>query len=100
MDALIYVTHLVERAEMSSAQTFVRGFQDLNKMVLCPICQDGFELGRYGALACRCWHIMHLDCWVSYEAYERGCQVPHCLPECSICNAKFFGVCMHLCVIG
>ena len=87
MDALTYISHLVERAAISSAQTFVRGFWDFDKMGLCPICQDGFELGRYGVLVCG--HIMHLDCWVSYEAYERGRQEPHRLPECSICNARF-----------
>ena len=88
MDAPTYVSHLVERAATSSAQTFVRGFQNFDEMGLCPICQDGFELGRYGVLACG--HIMHLDCWVLYEAYERGCQAPHRLPECSICNARFW----------
>ena len=95
MDALTYVSHSVEGAAMSSAQTFVRGFRDLDKMGLCPICQDGFELGRYGVLACG--HIMHLDCRVSYEAYERGREAPHRLPECSICNARFWGfVCICL----
>jgi len=62
VDALTYVSHLVERAAMSTAQKFVRGFQDFDKMVLCPICQDGFESGRYGVLACG--HIMHQDCRV------------------------------------
>ena len=87
MDALTYVSHLVERAATSSAHTFVRGFRDLDKMEVCLVCQDGFELGRYGVLACG--HIMHLDCRVSYGAYERGCQAPHGLPECSICNDRF-----------
>ena len=46
-----------------------------------------FELGGYGVLACV--HIMHLDCWVLYEDYERGRQAPQHLTECSNCNAKF-----------
>ena len=70
MDALTYVSHSVERVATSSAQTFVRGFRDFDEMGLCPICQDGFEFGRYGVLACG--HIMHIDFWVLYEAYERG----------------------------
>ena len=74
MGALTYVGRLVERAAMSAAHAFVRGFHDLNKMGLCPICQDGFKLGRYGVLVCGC--IMHLDCRVLYEAYERGCSPP------------------------
>ena len=84
-------------AATSSALTFVRGFRDPDKIGLFPIFQDGFEFGRYGVLACR--HIMHLDCRALYEAYEHGCQAPHRLPECSICNTRFWGVCMHLCVI-
>ena len=40
----------------------MHGFRDFDKLGLCPIFQDGFELGRYGVLACR--HIMHLDCRV------------------------------------
>ncbi len=87
MDALTYASHLVDWAATSSAQKFVCGFQEFDKMGLCLICQYGFELERYGVLACR--HIMHLDCRVLYEAYERGCQASHCLPECSICNARF-----------
>ena len=87
--ALTYVSRSVERAATSMHKFFVRGFQDFDEMRLCPICQDGFELGRYGVLACR--HIMHLDCRVLYEAYERGCQAPQRLPECSICNARFWG---------
>ena len=93
--ALTYVSRLVERAAMSAAHALVHGFRDLDKMGLCLICQDGFELGRYGVLACG--HIMHLDCRMSNEAYERGCQAPHPLPECSICNARFW-VCVCICV--
>ena len=87
MDALTYVSHSVERAATSSAHAFVRGFRDLNQMGLCLIRQDGFELGRYGVLACS--HIMHLDRRVSYGAYEPGRQAPHRIPECSISNARF-----------
>ena len=76
----------MEQATASSAHVFVRGFH--NKMGLCPICQEGFDLGGYGVLACG--HIIHLDCWISYEAYERG-WAPNCLPECSICQARFDG---------
>ena len=43
--ALTYVSCSVERAAMSAARAFVRGFRNLDKMGLCPICQDGFELG-------------------------------------------------------
>ena len=64
VDALTYVSHSVGRAAISGARAFVRGFRNLNKMGLCPICQDGFELVRYGVLACS--YIMHLDCRVSY----------------------------------
>ena len=78
VDALTYVSRSVGRAAISSARAFVRGFRDLDKMGLCPICQDGFELGRYGVLVCG--YIMHLDCRVPYEAYERG-RSPHRLPE-------------------
>ncbi len=45
MDALTYISHLVERDATSSAQMFVREFRDFDKMGLCPICQDGFKLG-------------------------------------------------------
>ena len=47
------------------------------------------ELCRYGVLACG--RIMHLDCRALYEAYKRGRQAPHRIPECSICNARFLG---------
>ena len=88
MGTLTYASHLVERAAMSAARAFVRGFRDLNKMGLCPIFQDGFELGRYGVLVRS--YIMHLDCRLSYEVYERGRQAPHHLPECSICSTRFW----------
>ena len=80
VDALTFVSGVVERAAALSALVFVGGFHD--KMGLCPICQDGFDLGGYGVLACS--HIMHLDCRVSYEAYEQG-RAPNRLPECPIC---------------
>ena len=82
-------------AATSSVQMFVHGFRDFDKMGLCQICQDVFELGRDGVLACG--HIMHLDCQVSYEAYEHGRQAPQRLPECSICNARFWGF-VYICV--
>ena len=44
--ALTYVSCSVERAAMSAARAFVRGFRNLDKMGLCPISQDGFKLGR------------------------------------------------------
>ena len=47
-----------------------------------------FDLGGYGVLACG--HIMHLDCWITYEAYEQG-WVPNRLLECPICQARFEG---------
>ena len=71
---------------MSAALAFVRGFLNLDKLGLCPIFQDGFEFGRYGVLVRG--YITHLDCQVSYEAYERCRQAPHRLPECSICSAR------------
>ena len=83
--ALTYVSRSVERAAISAARAFVHGFRDLDEMELCPICQDGFRLGRYGVLVCG--YIMHLDYRVPYEAYERG-WAPHRLPECSICNTR------------
>jgi hypothetical protein len=57
-------------------------------MGLCPICQDGFELGGYGVL--RWGHVMHLHCRLEYEAYEHG-RAPHRLLRCSICAAPFEG---------
>ncbi len=53
-----------------------------------PICQEGYELGGYGVLVCG--HIMHRNCWLECEAYERG-WASHRLPECSICRARFVG---------
>ena len=84
--ALTFVGRAVERAATSSARVFVRGFQ--GKMGLCSIFQEGFGLHGYGVFACS--HIMHLDCQISYEAYERG-QAPHRRPECPIFQAGFDG---------
>ena len=74
---LAYVSGLVERAAASSARVFVSGFRDLKEMGLCPIFQQGIGFHGYGVLACS--HIMHLDCLISYEAYERG-RAPHRRP--------------------
>ena len=76
----------MERATALSERAFVGEFH--NEMGLCPICQEVFDLGGYGVLACS--HIMHLDCQIPYEAHERG-QAPNCLPECPICRARFEG---------
>ena len=49
MDALTCVSHFVERAAMSTVQTFVR---DFDEMVDCDrFARMAFELGRYGVLA-------------------------------------------------
>ena len=88
VDALTSVGGEVERARLLAARAFVRGFCDPDKMGLCPICQDGYKLGRYGVLLCG--HIMHLDCQFTYEASERR-WAPHQLPECSLCRAEFEG---------
>ena len=82
----------MDRAAASSEHVFVHGFSD--EMGLCPICQEGFDLGGYGVLACS--HIIHLDCWNSYEAHEQG-QAPNQCPECPICRSgfgRFFGICV------
>ena len=67
------------------ASAFVRWCPDPNGMGLCPFCQDGYKLGRYGIL--HCGHVMHLHCRLEYEVYERG-WAPHRLPECSICRDR------------
>ena len=43
VDALTYVSRLMERAAPSVCAK--RGFRNLDKMGLCPICQDGFKSG-------------------------------------------------------
>ena len=83
---MTFVSGAVEQAAVSSARVFVCGFHD--EMGLCPNIQESFNLGGYGVLACS--HIMHLDCWVSYEAYEQG-RAPNRLPECPIYQARFQG---------
>ena len=87
-DALATVSERVMMVGGLSARAFVRWCPDPNGMGLCPICQDGYELGGYGVL--QCGHVMHLYCRLEYEAYERG-RAPHRLPECSICRARFEG---------
>ena len=67
-DGLTFVSGAVEGTAALSARVLVHGFH--GEMGLCSICQDGFDLGGYGVLACS--HIFHLDCRRSYEAYERG----------------------------
>ena len=66
--ALTFVDRAVERAAASTARVFVCGVQ--GEMGLCPICQEGYELGGYGVFACS--HIMHLDCRMSYDAPMNG----------------------------
>jgi hypothetical protein len=88
LGALASVRRSVTRAGVSSARAFVRFRHDLETMGLCPICQEGFELGGYGVI--RCAHLMHRRCRVEYKAYERF-RAPHRLPECSICRAPFEG---------
>ena len=81
---MTFVSGAVGRAAALSARVCMREFH--NKMGLCPIYQEGFDLGGYGVLACS--HIMHLDCRNSYEAHERG-QAPNRCPECPIRQAGF-----------
>ena len=80
LGALTFVGRAVERAAALSARVFVRGFQ--GEMRLCPIFQEGYESGGYGVLACS--HITHLDCQMSYEAYEQG-WAPNRRPGCPAC---------------
>ena len=86
--ALTIVRDRVRGAGEISARAFVRWRPDPDGLGLCPICQDGYELGGYGVL--RCGHIMHLHCRLEYEAYERG-RATYRLPRCSICAAPFEG---------
>ena len=76
----------MERAAASSVCVFVCGFH--NEIGLCPIFQEGFDLGGYGVITCG--HIMHIDCRISYEAHERG-RARNRLLECTICHARFEG---------
>jgi hypothetical protein len=85
---LTIVRDRVRDAEKIFDRAFVRWRPDPNGIGLCPICQDGFELGGYGVP--RCGHVMHLHCWLEYEAYEH-CWAPHHLPRCFICAASFEG---------
>jgi hypothetical protein len=85
-DALTVVRERVLYAGASSSRAFITF--DPDGMGVCPICQEGFELGGYGVLPCS--HVMHHQCRLEYEAFERG-RAPQRLPECSICRAPFEG---------
>jgi hypothetical protein len=94
VDALTIVRERVRRAGEISGRAFVRWRPDPEVLGLCPICQDGYELGGYGVLLCG--HIMHLHCRLEYEAYERG-RAPNRVPSCTLCGAPFEGfgsICM------
>ena len=86
MDALTDVGERVLYAGSSSSRAFITF--DHKGMGICPICQEGFELGGYGVLLCG--HVMHRQCRLEYEAFERR-RAPQRLPECSICRALFEG---------
>ena len=88
VDALAIVRERVRMAGEISARAFVRWRPDPNGMGLCPICQEGYNLGGYGVVLCG--HIMHLHFRLEYEAYERD-WAPYRLPKCSICKASFEG---------
>ena len=94
VDALAIVRDRVRDAERMSVRAFVRWRPDPDGLGLCPICQNGYELGGYGVLLCG--HVMHLHCRLEYEAYERG-RAPNRVPRCTLCGAPFeeFGyICM------
>ena len=88
IDGLTIVRARVWTAYESSSRAFVRWHPDLDGLGCCPICQDGYELGGYGVLSCG--HILHRQCRLEYEAYERG-RAPHRAPECPMCLAQFEG---------
>ena len=88
VDALGIIREMVRMAAESLARAFVHWSLDPDGMGVCPICQEGYELCGYGVLLCG--HIMHRNCRLEYEAYERG-WAPHRLLECSICRALFVG---------
>jgi hypothetical protein len=85
-DLLTVVRERVLYAGASTSRAFITF--DPDGMGICPICQEGFELGGYGVL--RCGHVMHRQCRLEYEAFERD-RAPQRLPECSICRAPFEG---------
>jgi hypothetical protein len=85
-DALAAVGERVTYARNSASRAFVAS--DPGGMGVCPICQEGFELGGYGVL--RCGHVMHRQCRDEYEAFGYG-RAPRRLPQCSICRAPFEG---------
>jgi hypothetical protein len=86
VDALTGVGERVLYAAASTSRAFIAF--DPDGMGICPICQEGFDLGGYGVLLCG--HVMHRQCRLEYEAFERG-RAPQRLPECSICRAPFEG---------
>jgi hypothetical protein len=92
VDELAVVGGRVRYAAVQVGRAFITF--DPDGMGLCPICQEGFELGGYGVL--HCGHVMHRQCRHEYEAFEYE-RAPDRLPECSICRAPFEGfVCIGL----
>ena len=57
--ALAIVRERVREAGEILARAFELWRSDHNGMGLCPICQEGYELGGYGVLLCG--HIRHLQ---------------------------------------
>ena len=84
MDALTYVSHWWRGLQRLLHKRLCVDSGILTRWDCAQFARMAFELGRYGVFACG--HMMHLDCRVSYEAYERGCQA-------------VLSVCMQLCVI-
>ena len=66
VDALTIVRDRVRDAEQTLVHAFVRWHPDPDGLGLCPICQDGYELGGYGVIFCG--HVMHLLCRLECEA--------------------------------
>ena len=94
VDALTIVRDRVREAGEISGRAFVRVRADPDALGVCPICQDGYELGGYGGFLCG--HTMHLHCRLEYEAYERG-HAPYRGPRCPLCGTPFEGfryICM------
>ena len=58
VDALTVVRERVLYAGASSSRGLITF--DPNGMVICPICQEGFDLGGDGVLLCG--HVMHRQC--------------------------------------
>jgi uncharacterized Zn-finger protein len=85
-DALTGVGERVKSARRSASRAFIAF--DPEGMGVCPICQEGYELGGYGVL--QCGHAMHRLCRDDYEAFEHG-RAPWRLPECPYCRTPFEG---------